>query len=82
MLKGTIAMNRILALLVALSLLLPLCVFAEDTEVSELDLSVDGKFRQFQSRCGTLGNTFTWKAKIPSLQPAPASKKPVSLPGC
>ncbi len=52
MLKGTIAMNRILALLVALSLLLPLCAFAEDTEVSELDLSVDGKFRQFQSRCG------------------------------
>ena len=45
-------MNRLLAFLLALSLLLPFCAFAEEAEPSELDNAVDGKFRQFQSRCG------------------------------
>ena len=45
-------MKRVLVFLLAFSLLLPLCAFAEDAEPSELDSTVDGKFRQFQSRCG------------------------------
>ena len=44
--------RRLSALLLVLALLLPLCAFAEGAELSELDSAVDGKFRQFQSRCG------------------------------
>lgn len=44
--------RRLPALLLVLVFLLPLCVFAEDAQPSELDNAVDGKFRQFQSRCG------------------------------
>ena len=44
--------RRLPALLLVLVFLIPLCVFAEDAQPSELDNAVDGKFRQFQSRCG------------------------------
>lgn len=48
-------MRRLLALLLAIAFLLPLCAAAEDAEtdpVSALDEAVDGKFKRFQSRCG------------------------------
>ena len=46
-------LRRLAALLCVLTLL-PLCAFAEDPvdEPSELDKTVDGKFRQFAARCG------------------------------
>ena len=44
--------RRMSAFLLVLAILLPLCAFAESAELSELDNAVDGKFRQFQSRCG------------------------------
>ena len=44
--------RRILALLLVLTLSLPFCAAAEGPEASELDNAVDGRFRQFQARCG------------------------------
>ena len=47
--------RRLLAFLLAIAFLLPLCAAAEDSEtdpISALDEAVDGKFKRFQSRCG------------------------------